>query len=68
MDEPLLQNLEKNEENICILDIGVKHTMMKSKLHCLNLTLHDANFHTISKSATLIESRRASIMLAYGKR
>ena len=66
MDEPLSQELA-SEENICIVDSGTTHTILKSKMHFSYLTLQDAVVHTISGSAKLIEgSRRATIMLPCG--
>ena len=63
MDEPLPQELAI-EENICIIDSGTTHTILKSKMHFSYLTLQDAVVHIISESAKLIEgSRRATIML-----
>ena len=66
MDEPLPQELA-SEENICIIDSGTTHTILKSKMHFSYLTLQDAVVHTISRSAKLIEgSGRATIMLPCG--
>jgi len=66
MDEPLPQELA-SEENICIIDSGTTHTILKSKMHFSYLTLQDAVVHTISGSAKLIEgSERAIIMLPCG--
>jgi len=66
MDEPLPQELA-SEENICIIDSGTTHTILKSKMHFSYFTLQDAVVHTISGSAKLIEgSGRATIMLPCG--
>ena len=66
MDEPLPQELA-SEENICIIDSGTTHTILKSKIHFSYLTLQDVVVHTISRSAKLIEgSGRATIMLPCG--
>ena len=66
MDEPLPQDLA-NEENICIIDSGTTHTILKSKMHFSYLTLHDVVVHTISGSVKLIEgSGRPTIMLPCG--
>ena len=65
MDEPFPQELA-SEENICIVDSGTTHTILKSKMHFSCLTLQDAVVHTVSGSAKLIEgSGRATIMLPY---
>ena len=56
-----------SEENICIIDSGTTHTILKSKMQFSYLTLQDAVVHIISESAKLIEgSRRATIMLPCG--
>jgi hypothetical protein len=56
-----------SEENICVVDSGTTHTILKSKMHFFYLTLQDAVVHTISGSAKWIEgSRRATIMLPCG--
>jgi hypothetical protein len=66
MDEPLPQELA-SEENICIVDSGTTHTILKSKMYFSYLTLQDAVVHIISRSAKLIEgSGRATIMLHCG--
>ena len=66
MDEPLPQELA-SEENICIIDSGTTHTILKSKMHFSYLTLHDVVVHTISGSVKLIEgSGRPTIMLPCG--
>ena len=66
MDEPLPQELA-SEENICIIDSGTTHTILKSKMHFSYLTFQDADVHTISRHAKLIEgSGRATIMLPCG--
>ena len=66
MDELLPQELA-SKENICIVDSGTTHTILKSKMHFSYLTLQDAVVHIISESAKLIEgSRRATIMLPCG--
>jgi hypothetical protein len=46
MDGPLPQELA-NEENICIIDSGTTHTILKSKMHFSYLTLQAAVVHTI---------------------
>jgi len=66
MDEPFPQELA-SEENICIIDSGTTHTILKSKMHFSYLTLQDVVIHTICGSAKLIEgSGRATIMLPCG--
>ena len=66
MDELLTQELVY-EEDICLIDSGTTHTVLKSKVYFSYLVTQDATIHTISESAKLIQvSERAIIILSCG--
>ena len=61
--------LKMNEDDVCLVDCAITHTILRDKIYFLELILIKANVSTISGTINLVEGfGRANIMLPNGTR
>ena len=63
----ILADSKVNNEDLCLADCAITHTILKHKKYLSTLTILEANVNTISGSTNLVESfGKANLILPRG--